>query len=640
MHSQGRRALLAAATATATTAAMLFAAVGTASAAPDPALDTGVLRSVTLGASLGFPSGQQVGTPHGIQSPELPPKEQEETDRSLSREMFTSTAVSPTGVPIVDSTAVTGPAGLIRSFQGLNGFDQRFANNGNQFSVEPPDQALCVGNGYVLEAVNTVLRVYRTGGSAVTAVTDLNTFYGYEDQINRTTGEVGPFLTDPVCLFDEGTQRFFLTVLTLEVDAVGNFTGRNHLDTAVSKTADPTAGFRIYRLPVQDDGSQGTPAHKDCPCIGDYPHIAADKYGYYITTNEYPFSDDPGVFGNNFNGAQIYAFDKLALVNGNSRGNVVQFSRTALRLAFRPVPGFTLAPAQVPGTAYATVDNGTQYFLSSIAGAEAQPRGFTGQAQHIGVYALTNTRSLRDATPAVSLAGSLRASERYVLPPLTNQRPGPTPLANYCTAQDCFGFGPSPEVEGPLDSGDTRMLQVFYAHGRLYGALDTAVQVSGQMKAGIAWFLVNPGSAPSRSSVANQGYIGVAGQNVIYPAIAARSDGMGAVAYTLAGSAYYPSAAYSLVGPTGVTGPVHMAAAGAGPQDGFTEYVPQGDAGSAARPRWGDYGAAVISGSTVWLASEYIGQSCSFRTYQIDMTCGGTRAPLINWATRISAVTP
>jgi hypothetical protein len=620
---------------------MLFAAVGTASAAPDPALDTGVLRSVTLGASLGFPSGQHVGTPRGIQSPELPPNEEDqETDRSLSRERMSSLAVSPAGVPIVEPTAVAGPAGLVRSFMGLDGFDQRFANNGNQFSVEPPDQALCVGNGYVLEAVNTVLRVFRTGGGAATAVTDLNSFYGYKAQVNRTTGEVGPFLTDPVCLFDEGTQRFFLTVLTLEVDAAGNFTGRNHLDTAVSKTANPTGGFRIYRLPVQDDGSQGTPSHRDCPCIGDYPHIAADRYGYYITTNEYPFSDDPGVFGNNFNGAQIYAFDKLALVNGNTHGNVVQFSRTTLRQNDMRVPGFTLAPAMVPGTAYATADNGTQYFLSSIAGAEAQPDGFTGQAQSIGVYALTNTRSLHNTTPSVSLAGSLRPSERYVLPPLANQRPGPTPLANFCTAQDCFGFGPSQEVEGPLDSSDTRMLQVFFSHGRLYGALDTGVQVSGQMKAGIAWFLVNPGTAPSHSSVANQGYIGVAGQNVIYPAIAARSDGRGAMGYTLAGSAYYPSAAYSLVGPTGVTGPVHVAAAGAGPQDGFTEYVPQSDATSSARPRWGDYGAAVISGSTVWLASEYIGQTCSFRTFQADMTCGGTRAPLINWATRISAVTP
>src|SRR5439155_19392185 len=30
-------------------------------------------------------------------------------------------------------------------FQGLNFHDQRFANGGNQFSVEPPDQALCAG---------------------------------------------------------------------------------------------------------------------------------------------------------------------------------------------------------------------------------------------------------------------------------------------------------------------------------------------------------------------------------------------------------------------------------------------------------------------------------------------------------------
>src|SRR5262249_20972761 len=44
------------------------------------------------------------------------------------------------------------------NFEGLNLFNQRFANNGNQFSVEPPDQGLCAGNGFVLESVNDVLR--------------------------------------------------------------------------------------------------------------------------------------------------------------------------------------------------------------------------------------------------------------------------------------------------------------------------------------------------------------------------------------------------------------------------------------------------------------------------------------------------
>lgn len=45
-------------------------------------------------------------------------------------------------------------------FEGLNFYQQRYARGGNQFSVEPPDQGLCVGNGYVVEAVNDVLNVY------------------------------------------------------------------------------------------------------------------------------------------------------------------------------------------------------------------------------------------------------------------------------------------------------------------------------------------------------------------------------------------------------------------------------------------------------------------------------------------------
>ncbi len=38
-------------------------------------------------------------------------------------------------------------------FGGLTHADSRFANNGNQFSGEPPDQALCVGNGFTFEMV-------------------------------------------------------------------------------------------------------------------------------------------------------------------------------------------------------------------------------------------------------------------------------------------------------------------------------------------------------------------------------------------------------------------------------------------------------------------------------------------------------
>src|SRR2546421_843177 len=139
-------------------------------------------------------------------------------------------------------------------FEGVNFYQQRYSRGGNQFSVEPPDQALCAGNGFVLEAVNDVLNIFDTSGNSVlpdnTATNivagfprnvnhavDLNSFYGYAPAINRSTGVRGPFVTDPSCLYDAQTQRFFVVVLTLNSVAGGPcqgvFTCVNHLDIAV-----------------------------------------------------------------------------------------------------------------------------------------------------------------------------------------------------------------------------------------------------------------------------------------------------------------------------------------------------------------------------------------------------------------------
>lgn len=54
------------------------------------------------------------------------------------------------------------------------------------------------------------------------------------------------------------------------------------------------------------------------------------------------------------------------------------------------------------------------------------------------------------------------------------------------------------------------------------------------------------------------------------------------------------------------------------------------------RPRWGDYGAAAADGTNIWLASEYVGQTCPLAQCTADFACGGTRAQLGNWGTRIS----
>ena len=136
--------------------------------------------------------------------------------------------------------------------------------------------------------------------------------------------------------------------------------------------------------------------------------------------------------------------------------------------------------------------------------------------------------------------------------------------------------------------------------------------------------------------IVRQGYVAVAGNNVTYPAIAVPSEGRGVMAFTLAGRDHFPTAGYASIGASGV-GELRIAAAGAGPQDGFSEYRAFGD---PPRPRWGDYGAAVVDGKNVWIASEYIAQTCDLATFEADPSCGGTRVTLGNWATRISAVRP
>jgi len=563
----------------------------------------------------------------------------------------------PLAAPNVASSAVAGAnPELSLSFLGLNHRNQRLANGGNQFSLEPPDQALCVGNGYTVEVVNSVLRVWSTSGTPLTGVQDLNTFYGYPAQINRTTRKFGSDVIDPVCYYDPENQRFVVAITTLGLDPdTADLTGKNTIDVAVSNTGDPTGVWTVYKIPAQNDGTDGTPNHHCTtdgatpgPCFQDYPHIGADKNGIYITTNEYD------LFGPSYSAAQIFAFSKAQLAAHPASIAVTLVEN----LNVDGSPGFTVWPAISNAGDYASDRGGTEYFLSTIAGDGSETGNPTGTARRIGLWALTNTSSLNTATPAVGITSRLINSQNYVYPPLSNQKPGDTPLGDCLNdnAGTFFGlncwfalfFDPpatwQPEVESTPDSGDTRMQQVWYANGMLWGANGTGVNVGGQVKAGIAWYAVSPkinGAGKVEGQVKNQGYLALANNNLTYPAIAMGANGKGAIAFSIMGADFYPSAGYATIDSNGSVGPVHVAAAGLGPDDGFTSY--KAFVGDPPRTRWGDYGAAVTDGSSIWIASEYIAQTCDLDEYLFGGpigSCGGTRTSLANWATRVSKLTP
>jgi len=636
----------------------------------------------------------------GESGPEFPAQEDEATPEDFNGSIVNRTMsqghAAGHGATVSSTTKAKSNPSFVSGFAGLNIYQQRYARGGNQFTIEPPDQALCVGGGHVVEAVNDVFNVYnaKTGASElpdntatnvvagfprnVNHAVDLNSFYGYPPAVDRSTGVQGPEITDPTCIYDAATQRFFLVVLTLDRAPSGALNQVNHLDLAVSKTADPTGAWNIYKIDVTHDGTN-TGGVNPGPYLGDYPHIGADANGVYLTTNAYPWN------ANGFAGAQIYALSKAQLAAGAASVSMQHIDTSGMVAAPSDAgatqPGFTVWPAQSPGTSSFNLNgNGTEYFMSSNAADEAtHPAAGTGgdyTSSQVVVWSMTNTASLNTATPALQLTNQLVSVGQYALPPKqhqpgSGQAPGVDAPQGHCindtTTSTIAGvgcwrllFGGQPahnEVVSTPDSNDTRMQQVTYANGKLWAALDTALTVGGSNRAGVAWYIVKPGTTTFSPKIAMSGYLGAAGMDFTYPAIGVTPSGRGVMAFTATGDGTYPSAGYASLDAVSGVGSWGVANGGEGKAvaDGFTSYKAQ--VGNPPRTRWGDYGAAAVDGNTVWIASEYIPSACDYTSWGGPFFTGGTgdnllgtcagashgpgaRTALANWGTRISSFVP
>ncbi len=553
------------------------AASGSQTTVPLVALGTG-----SLDQDLADPSGTD-GTANELLGATISPK--------IPHSGLQAGRVPADHVPAPAPNAIASSNPGRSGFDGIDHRDQRLAGGGNQFSLEPPDQGLCVGNGFVLEVVNTALRTFSTTGAKLSGVTTINSFFGLPPEIIRSTPRVfGPFTSDPKCYFDAATGRWFLTVLELDTNSsTGAFSGRGHLLVAVSQTGRPTGTWNLFSIDSTNDGKNGTPAHVNCPCLGDQPLIGADATGFYISTNE--FGPIPSF--DFFNGAQIYALSKAKVVAG-TLGMVTLIDASDVLLDQGGSTSFSVQPATAPpGAAQASANGGTEFFLST-----ADFR--TSLDDRIAVWALTNTSSL-NAKPDLRLKATIIEVEVFGVTPAAQQKPGPMPLA------EAFGQ-PAGKLE-LLDTNDQRMNQVVFAAGKLWSAVGTVVKTpNGHPVAGIAYFVVAPSVAadgtPS-ATVSNQGYISVNEEYVAYPSIGVNAAGKGVVSFTLVGPDFFPSAAYAPISASSGAGDVHVSVAGAGPEDGFTGYFFFGSTNRVAR--WGDYGAAVAdSDGSIFMAAEYI----------------------------------
>lgn len=151
-----------------------------------------------------------------------------------------SQAVAAPVQPLTISS--TGAPPLLGAFAGLSSADG---------DADPPDPDVAFGNGFLVEVVNSAIRVYRPDGS-VLASYDPTTFF------QSSSGD----LTDPSVVFDASSGRWFASILD---------SGDGSVRLAVSQTGDPTGAWTVY------DHAPGACA--DQPTLGVSATLVVIGYG-------------------------------------------------------------------------------------------------------------------------------------------------------------------------------------------------------------------------------------------------------------------------------------------------------------------------------------------------------------------------
>ena len=430
---------------------------------------------------------------------------------------------------------------LLQHFNGVSSLDSELTNFGGKF--EPPDQGLCEGNGFVLEAVNSAYTIYHTNGRPIAGPFNVN------DLFHRGGLQ---FTSDPRCYFDPTTNTWFATILFIADDNASST-----IDISVNRSGDPTTAWTTYSIDTTDARNTAN----GCPCFGDQPRLGIDAFNLYLSTDEF------SILGPQFNGAQLYAVSKRDLVGLKSRIHFAHFANPTID----GNPLFAIEPAITNGSADA------EYFLNAL---DLNLDGST--VSGIGVWAMTN-RDEVGRGEAPTLSSVVIDSEGYAVPPSAIQKGS----------------------KHPLDSGDDRMQQTQFINGTIWGELTTALTLPGDStaRAAAAWFNVKPalGEEDQLASAAmtRQGYVAVRGNDVIYPALQADKSGNAAMVVTISGAQRFPSAAYAVMGSgRSAFGAVTVAAAGTGPY-----FVRPKQFGRWGDYSWAQLDPAT---DTFWLATEYV----------------------------------
>ncbi|TLZ45435.1 MAG: hypothetical protein E6K19_02260, partial [Methanobacteriota archaeon] len=133
-------------------------------------------------------------------------------------------------------------------FEGINGaesacFQPAYGTNDSPFGCLPPDVTMSASSQFVMEEVNTAAKIWTTSGQFVKFFTLTNFF--------TVPSGAGCFLTDPQVYFDNGTQRWFTTILSVTCGELNTQQpdASSQIYLGVSQTSDPSGSWFEYVIP-------------------------------------------------------------------------------------------------------------------------------------------------------------------------------------------------------------------------------------------------------------------------------------------------------------------------------------------------------------------------------------------------------
>jgi hypothetical protein len=582
--------------------------------------------------------------------------------------------------------------------KGLNAADSGGqSTNVSAGDIEPADQGLCAGNGYVVETNNLgEVLIFNTSLQRKSSVIPLDTLMGLTTRGWSSGGDVS-------CLYDydNGGHWFFTEFVSSTSEASGGvFAGcfaaaanTCYEAIAVTEGPDPFGPYNVYFL-----NANYNPAEPGYPyLLNDFVKIGTTRDAFLLFYDEFPQSASaPGIGGGGFNGSQEFAINKHALEAGLPvslhKGKPNPFFTVAIEnMGLIPtpdgtcysdnqfhLPGFTCWYAVIPATPpdptqFDNSHKGSGFMLGTL--------DYYGQGDtRIAVFDWTGLENLNSPNcvrcGGIQFGGQLLSGVAYYYGEgfIAAQKSGPIPLGDECgDAGLSVGTKTTPPPascpEGGIATNGDYMTQVSQAQENLWGATTTAVsqtylsEPTPEVHQGVIYWVIGTETFDTFGffTLTSQGYVSPRHEDLEFPAMAAGGfpeqdggDGKAIMAFSLSGDGgptgaddggFYPSSAYGRLTSTsnGLSeSEIHVADLGQAPEDGFTEY--QGYPGPT-RPRWGDYSYAIFlpwSGGTIYFATNYIQYpNCTGAAFTLALgTCGGTRDGYADWGTSVNSVVP